>query len=72
MTEPLIKAMEFGGACSSTDEMPGWMFTGWYYSLHLLNGSVRDAHHHNASIPNPSASSSHSSGNGGGGGHGAW
>jgi len=72
MTEPLIKAMEFGGVDSSPEEMPGWMFTGWYYSLHLLNGSVRDAHHHNASIPNPSASSSHSSGNGGGGGHGAW
>lgn len=72
MTEPLIKAMEFGGVDSSPEEMPVWMFTGWYYSLHLLNGSVRDAHHHNASIPNPSASSSHSSGNGGGGGHGAW
>lgn len=72
MTEPLIKAMEFGGVDSSPEEMPVRMFTGWYYSLHLLNDSVRDAHHHNASIPNPSASSSHSSGNGGGGGHGAW
>ena len=74
MTEPLIKAMEFGGVSSSADEMPVWMFTGWYYSLHLLNGSVRDAHYHNASVPNPNASSSssHSSGNGGGGGHGAW
>jgi len=75
MTEPLIKAMEFSSADSSFDDMPVWMYTGWYYSLHTLNSSMRDTHHHNASIPDPNASSSRSSGGsvgGGGGGHGAW
>ena len=75
MTEPLIKAMEFSGADSSVDDMPLWMYTGWYYSLHTLHSSMRDTHHHNASIPDPNDSSSHGSGGsvgGGGGGHGAW
>lgn len=70
MTEPLIHAME---GSSAADDMPVWMYSGWYYSLHTLNTDLRDTHHHNASIPDPNASSSgSSSGNGGGGGHGAW
>lgn len=73
MTEPLIGAMETFSSDAASDDMPVWMYTGWYYSLHLLNTSMRDTHHHNASIPNPNASSSHSSASGGGGGgHGAW
>ncbi len=73
MTEPLIGAMETFSSDAPSDDMPVWMYTGWYYSLHQLNSSMRDTHHHNASIPNPNASSSSSSASGGGGGgHGAW
>jgi len=76
MTEPLVQSIEHSAIEPSADDMPVWMFTGWYYSLHTLNSSMRDFHHHNASIPDPNASSSSrsggSTGNGGGGGHGAW
>lgn len=74
LTEPLVQFMERDGFDSPADTMPRWMYTGWYYSLHTLNISMRDTHYHNASIPDPNASSSSGGGhsNGGGGGHGAW
>ncbi|MBQ2955997.1 MAG: DUF2207 domain-containing protein [Clostridia bacterium] len=75
MTEPLVEAMAANRAAyDSGNDAPVWLYAGWHYSLHTLNRTMRETHHHNASIPDPNASHSSSSGgsNGGGGGHGAW
>ena len=73
MTEPLVEAVE---TQENSGDIPGYIYAGWHLGLHRLPGSMRDTHHHNASIPNPNASSSSGGGgggsNGGGGGHGAW
>ncbi len=77
MTEPLVEAVERIPADdhSSGNYLPLYLYAGWHHSLHTLSRSMRDTHHHNASVPDPNASSSSGSSggsNGGGGGHGAW
>ena len=79
MTEPLVETIDTapnGRYAGSNDPLPFYLYVGWHHSLHSLTSSMRDTHHHNASIPNPDSASSSSHGgggsNGGGGGHGAW
>lgn len=72
MTEPLIAAAE---GHIFPEENFSLLCAGWHYRLHAMTSSLRDAHHHNASVPDPSASSSsgvRGGSAGRGGGHGAW